>query len=161
MTLPDDVALYIAAHINTNVRELEGALLHVAARASFAGQPLSVELARDALAKLIAGAPTGLTVETIQRDVAAYFDVKLHDLKGPKRHRAIAHPRMVAMYLARKLTNLASRRSVTASAARITRRSSAPFARSSGCAPRIPPSRAWWARSRATCGNRRLARATR
>ena len=106
LSLPDDVALYLAAHIKSNVRELEGALLRLAARASFHGQPISAELAREALAKLIATAPTGLTIETIQREVAAYFDVKLHDLKGPKRHRAIAHPRMVAMYLARKLTNM-------------------------------------------------------
>jgi chromosomal replication initiator protein len=106
VNLPDDVALYLAAHIKTNVRELEGALLRLAARASFQNQQISVELARDALAKLIANAPTGLTIETIQREVATYFDVKLHDLKGPKRHRAIAHPRMVAMYLARKLTNM-------------------------------------------------------
>ncbi len=106
VSLPDDVALYLAAHIKTNVRELEGALLRLAARASFQGQEISIELARDALAKLLANAPTGLTIEAIQREVAGYFDVKLHDLKGPKRHRAIAHPRMVAMYLARKLTNM-------------------------------------------------------
>jgi chromosomal replication initiator protein len=106
VTLPDDVALYLAAHIKTNVRELEGALLRLAARASFHGQSISVDLARDALAKLIANGPTGLTIETIQREVATYFDVKLHDLKGPRRHRAVAHPRMVAMYLARKLTNM-------------------------------------------------------
>ncbi|HVU51636.1 MAG TPA: chromosomal replication initiator protein DnaA [Polyangia bacterium] len=104
--LPDDVALYLAAHVKTNVRELEGALLRLAARASFQGQTISLELARDALAKLIANTPTGLTIESIQREVAAYFDVKLHDLKGPKRHRAVAHPRMVAMFLARKLTNM-------------------------------------------------------
>jgi chromosomal replication initiator protein len=106
VNLPDDVALYLAAHVKTNVRELEGALLRLAARASFQGQSISLELARDALAKLIANTPTGLTIESIQREVAAYFDVKLHDLKGPKRHRAIAHPRMVAMFLARKLTNM-------------------------------------------------------
>jgi chromosomal replication initiator protein len=105
VSLPDEVALYLAAHIKTNVRELEGALLRLAARASFNGQPISIELARDALAKLIANAPSGLTIEAIQREVAGYFDVKLHDMKGPKRHRAIAHPRMIAMYLARKLTN--------------------------------------------------------
>jgi chromosomal replication initiator protein len=106
VNLPDDVALYLAAHIKTNVRELEGALLRLAARASFQGQSISLELARDALAKLIASTPTGLTIESIQREVAAYFDVKLHDLKGPKRHRAIAHPRMIAMFLSRKLTNM-------------------------------------------------------
>jgi chromosomal replication initiator protein len=106
VNLPDDVALYLAAHVKTNVRELEGALLRLAARASFQGQTISLELARDALAKLIANTPTGLTIESIQREVASYFDVKLHDLKGPKRHRAIAHPRMIAMFLARKLTNM-------------------------------------------------------
>jgi chromosomal replication initiator protein len=104
--LPDEVALYLAAHIKTNVRELEGALLRLAARASFQGQSISIELARDALAKLLAHAPTGLTIETVQREVASYFDLKLHDLRGPKRHRAVAHPRMVAMYLARKLTKM-------------------------------------------------------
>jgi chromosomal replication initiator protein len=106
VNMPDEVALYLAAHIKTNVRELEGALLRLAARASFQAQPISLELARDALAKLIANTPTGLTIESIQREVAAYFDVKLADLKGPKRHRAVAHPRMIAMFLARKLTNM-------------------------------------------------------
>ena len=104
--LPDEVATYVAAHIRSNVRELEGALLRLAARASFQNQPVTMELARDALQKLISLAPTGLTVESIQREVAAYFDVKLHDLKGPKRHRSVAHPRMVAMYLCRKLTSM-------------------------------------------------------
>src|SRR5450432_4037764 len=104
--LPDDVALYLAAHVKTNVRELEGALLRLAARASFQGEPITMELAREAVSKLMAHAPSGLTIEAVQREVAAYFDVKLHDLKGPKRHRAIAHPRMIAMFLARKLTNM-------------------------------------------------------
>ncbi len=104
--LPDDVALYVAAHVKTNVRELEGALLRVAARASFQAQPITLDLARDALQKLLAHTPTGLTIESIQREVAAYFDIKLHDLKGPKRHRAVSHPRMIAMYLARKLTSM-------------------------------------------------------
>jgi chromosomal replication initiator protein len=104
--LSDEAALYIAAHINTNVRELEGALCHLAARASFQGQPISMELVHATMAKLNAVGPTGLTAEIIQRDVAAYFEVKLNDLKGPKRHRVVAHPRMVAMYLTRKLTKL-------------------------------------------------------
>src|SRR4051812_13110156 len=104
--LPDDVALYLAAHIKSNVRALEGALLRLAARASFQHEAITLEVARDALAKLIANTPTGITIETIQREVSAYFDIKLHDLKGPKRHRAVAHPRMIAMYLARKLTSM-------------------------------------------------------
>lgn len=104
LVLPDDVALYIAAHVKSNVRELEGALLHLSARASMAGLLMSKEFAEETLRKLIATTRTGLTIEAIQREVAAYFDVKLADLKGPKRHRAVAHPRMIAMYLARRLT---------------------------------------------------------
>ena len=104
--LPDEAALYLAAHIKSNVRELEGALLRLAARASFQGEAITMELAREAVSKLMASAPSGLTIEAVQREVASYFDVKLHDLKGPKRHRAVAHPRMIAMYLARKLTNM-------------------------------------------------------
>jgi chromosomal replication initiator protein len=102
--LPDDVALYIAAHVKSNVRELEGALLHVCARSSVLGRPITKEFAEETLRNLIASAPPGLTIEAIQREVASYFDIKLHDLKGPKRHRAVAHPRMIAMYLARRLT---------------------------------------------------------
>lgn len=106
LELPNDVALYLAAHIRSNVRELEGALLRLAARASFQGQAITLEVARDALQKVIAQTPTGLTIEAIQREVASYFDVKLQDLRGPKRHRAVAHPRMIAMYLCRKLTSM-------------------------------------------------------
>jgi len=102
--LPDDVALFIAAHVKSNVRELEGALLHVCARASVLGRPITKEFADETLRNLIASAPPGLTIEAIQREVSSYFDIKLHDLKGPKRHRAVAHPRMIAMYLARRLT---------------------------------------------------------
>jgi chromosomal replication initiator protein len=106
LDLPDDAALYLAAHIKSNVRELEGALLRLAARAAFQKQPITLELARDALQKLISLVPSGLTIEAIQREVASYFDVKLHELKGPRRHRAVAHPRMIAMFLCRKLTSM-------------------------------------------------------
>jgi chromosomal replication initiator protein len=104
VALPDDVALYIAAHVKSNVRELEGALLHVCARASVLERAITKEFAEETLRSLIASTPSGLTIEAIQREVASYFDIKLHDLKGPKRHRAVAHPRMIAMYLARRLT---------------------------------------------------------
>ena len=106
LALPDEVALYIGAHVRSNVRELEGALLRLAARASILKQPITLELARDALQKLVSLAPSGLTVEAIQREVASYFEVKLHDLKGPKRHRSVAQPRMIAMFLSRKLTSM-------------------------------------------------------
>jgi chromosomal replication initiator protein len=104
ITLPEDVALYVAANVKSNVRELEGAMLRLAARASFQNRPITMDVAREALQKLISLAPSGLTVEAIQRQVSSYFDVKLHDLKGPKRHRSVAQPRMIAMFLCRKLT---------------------------------------------------------
>jgi chromosomal replication initiator protein len=106
IALGDDVALYLGAHVKSNVRELEGALTRLAARASIEGRAITRELAEDALRNFIPSTPPSLTIEAIQREVASYFGVKLHDLKGPKRHRAVAHPRMVAMYLARRLTSM-------------------------------------------------------
>jgi chromosomal replication initiator protein len=104
LVLPDDVALYLGAHVKSNVRELEGALTRLTARASIEARTITMALAEETLRNFIPATPPGLTIEAIQREVASYFGVKLHDLKGPKRHRAVAHPRMVAMYLARKLT---------------------------------------------------------
>jgi chromosomal replication initiator protein len=104
LVLPDDVALYLGAHVKSNVRELEGALTRLTARASIEGRTITRELAEEALRNFLPSSPPSLTIEAIQREVASYFGVKLHDLKGPKRHRAVSHPRMVAMYLARRLT---------------------------------------------------------
>jgi len=104
--LSDDVALTVATYIRSNVRELEGALLQLSARASLAGCTITKELAEEILKSMASAGPAGLSVESIQREVASYFEVKLHDLKGPKRHRAVAHPRMIAMYLSRHLTSM-------------------------------------------------------
>jgi chromosomal replication initiator protein len=106
LILADDVALYLGAHVKSNVRELEGALTRLCARASIEGRTITRELAEEALRNFLPSTPPSLTIEAIQREVASYFGVKLHDLKGPKRHRAVAHPRMVAMYLARRLTSM-------------------------------------------------------
>jgi chromosomal replication initiator protein len=104
--LPDDVAITVATHVRSNVRELEGALVQLSARASISGCRITKETAEEVLKTIASSGPTGLTVESIQREVASYFEVKLHDLKGPKRHRAVAHPRMIAMYLSRHLTSM-------------------------------------------------------
>jgi chromosomal replication initiator protein len=104
LELPDDVALYLGAQVKSNVRELEGALTRLAARASIQGRTITKELAEEAMRNFLPSTPPSLSIEAIQREVAQYFGVKLHDLKGPKRHRAVAHPRMVAMFLARRLT---------------------------------------------------------
>ncbi len=104
--LPDDVALTVATRFRSNVRELEGALVQLSARASLLGCTITKEVAEEILKTIASPGPTGLTVEAIQREVASYFEVKLHDLKGPKRHRAVAHPRLIAMYLSRQLTQM-------------------------------------------------------
>jgi chromosomal replication initiator protein len=101
--LPDDVAIFLATHIKSNVRELEGLLIRVAAFAGLQNQPITVEFSRETLKNFLSQSSHALTVEAVQKEVAAYFNVKLSDLKSPKRHQAIARPRQIAMYLARKL----------------------------------------------------------
>ncbi len=102
--LGDDVALAVASLVRSNVRELEGALLQLSARSSITGRPIDKAFAEEVLQDLVRCAPKGLSIEAIQREVSTYFDVKLHDLKGQKRLQAVARPRMIAMYLSRKLT---------------------------------------------------------
>jgi len=104
IALDEEVALTIASLVRSNVRELESALLQVSARASIAGHTIDKAFAEEVLHDMVRVAPQGFSIEGIQREVATYFDVRIHDLKGPKRLQAVARPRMIAMYLARKLT---------------------------------------------------------
>lgn len=101
--LPNDVAYYLASHIKSNVRELEGLLIRVAAFASLQQRPITVEFAQETLKNFLSQAASTLTVETVQKEVASYFNIKVADLKSPKRHQSVARPRQIAMYLARKL----------------------------------------------------------
>ncbi|WP_044189415.1 chromosomal replication initiator protein DnaA [Hyalangium minutum] len=103
LTLPDDVAHFIAKHIQRNVRELEGALVKLSAIHSLSRQPLTVEFAANVL-KDILPANRVVDVEAIQREVARYYKVTVEALKEDRRHKALAHARQVAMYLCRKLT---------------------------------------------------------
>jgi chromosomal replication initiator protein len=103
INLPDDVAIYLATNIKSNVRELEGLLIRVAAFAGLQEQSITIEFAKETLKNFLTQAAHSLTVEAVQKEVANYFNVKLTDLKSPKRHQAIARPRQIAMYLARKL----------------------------------------------------------
>ena len=104
MALSDEVALSIATVIRSNVRELEGALLQMSARSSITGRSIDKAFADEVLKDLVSAIPKGFSIESIQREVASYFDIKLHDLRGPKRLHSVSRPRMIAMYLARKLT---------------------------------------------------------
>jgi chromosomal replication initiator protein len=105
IVLPDEVALYLATNIKSNVRELEGSLIRLAAFASLKGAEISVEFAKETLKHFLSQPSANLTVETIQKEVAAYFNVKVSDLKSAKRHKTVARPRQIAMFLSRKLTS--------------------------------------------------------
>ena len=105
VALDDEVSFYIAKHLRSNVRELEGALKKVLAYASFHGRKIDLELAKEALKDLIGAVNRQITVENIQKTVADYFKIKVADLFSKKRSRQIARPRQVAMWLAKNLTS--------------------------------------------------------
>ncbi len=105
LELPDDVALYIADHITANVRELEGAVLRVCSYSSLSGEPINLDFAHQALRDLVRPSVRKVSVETIMRVVAEQFAVKVSDLVGKRRQKTISHPRQIAMYLARRLTD--------------------------------------------------------
>jgi chromosomal replication initiator protein len=101
--LPDDVAALLATHIKSNVRELEGALMRLAAFASLKGEPVSVPLARDVLADVIPPPGYRPSIERIQEAVAAHYGLTVAKLTSASREQKIALPRQVAMYLCREL----------------------------------------------------------
>lgn len=105
--VPDDVMLYIATKIQSNIRELEGALIRIVAYSSLTNKEVTVELAEEALKDIISNSkPRKITVELIKNSVAKEFDIKMDDFNSKKRTRAIAYPRQIAMYLTRELTDL-------------------------------------------------------
>jgi chromosomal replication initiator protein len=101
ISLPSEVALFLAQMIRSNVRELEGTLLRIAVKAELLGLPINLELAKEALRALIPNQDTATTVEDVQRIVCGYFGIRLADLKSRRRHRAVSFPRMIAMYVCR------------------------------------------------------------
>jgi len=105
VTLPEDVAFFIAQRIKSNVRDLEGALQRVMAFSRFTNQPLSIEMAQEALKDLLALHQKLVTLDSIQKTVAEYYKLRVSDLLSKKRTRSIARPRQVAMALAKELTN--------------------------------------------------------
>lgn len=102
MVIGDELALFLATHIKSNVRELEGSLIRLHAFSSLNGVPLSIPLAKDVLKTVLSGVDRILTVEQVQKVVADYYKIKLSDLIGKRRIRSLALPRQVAMYLCRK-----------------------------------------------------------
>ena len=105
ISLPEDVAFFIAQRIKSNVRDLEGALQRVMAFARFTNQPLSIDMAQEALKDLLALHQKLVTIESIQKTVAEYFKLRITDMLSKKRTRSIARPRQIAMALAKELTS--------------------------------------------------------
>ncbi|MDL1872002.1 chromosomal replication initiator protein DnaA [Deltaproteobacteria bacterium PRO3] len=102
IALPDEVAMFLATHIRNNVRELEGSLIRLSAFSSLSGNEISIEMAREILKNLIPDRSRALTIEAIQKLVADHYNVKISDLKSPRRLKVLTVPRQIAMYLCRK-----------------------------------------------------------
>ena len=106
LSLDEQVAFFIAKHIRSNVRELEGALKRVIAYSSFHGQEITLTVAKEALRDLLAVQNRQVSVDNIQKTVADYYKIRISDMHSKKRSRAIARPRQVAMALSKELTQL-------------------------------------------------------
>ena len=102
--LPDDVAFFIAKRIQSNIRELEGALRRVVASARFTGRSISLEITREALRDLLVLQDKLVTIDNIQKVVAEYYKIRVADLHSARRSRTITRPRQIAMALAKELT---------------------------------------------------------
>ncbi|WP_096202881.1 chromosomal replication initiator protein DnaA [Bacillus sp. FJAT-45350] len=106
LDIPNEVMLYIANQIDTNIRELEGALIRVVAFSSLINQDMNADLAAEALKDIIPNSkPKILTIVDIQKAVSEHYSVKLDEFKAKKRTKAVAFPRQIAMYLSRELTD--------------------------------------------------------
>ncbi len=105
VTLPQDVAFYLATNIEHNIRVLEGSLIRLSAFASLHNVPITMELAREVLGHIISDKKKDITIDTIIKEVAGYFSLKASDIKSAKRIKSIILPRQVAIFLARKLTS--------------------------------------------------------
>ena len=107
LSVPNDVIFFIANQINSNIRELEGALIRVIAHSSLLNSDITVDVARKVLKDIISpDSHKSISVDLIQQVVSEHFRVATEDLKSKKRVKTITIPRQVAMYLARKLTDL-------------------------------------------------------
>jgi chromosomal replication initiator protein len=102
--LPDNVALFIASKIKSNIRELEGSLVRLTALSSLRGESISLSLAQEAIKNIIEEEDRSVTIEVIQKVVADNYNLRVADLKSKSNARNIAVPRQVAMYLCKVLT---------------------------------------------------------
>ena len=106
ITIPDEVAYYLASKIKSNIRELEGCLIRLGAQASLTGRPIDREMAKTTLRDLIEEDEKPITGENIQKIVCDYFGLKLTDIKAKKRTKEVTLPRQIAMYIIKQLTDM-------------------------------------------------------
>lgn len=103
--LPESVAVFLATHIRSNVRELEGSLTRLGAFASLTKTEITIDLAKEVLRNTLTQADKAVTIENIQKTICEHFNIKITELKSKRRTRNVALPRQVAMYLCRKHTD--------------------------------------------------------
>jgi chromosomal replication initiator protein len=103
--LPDDVAIFIAGKIKSNIRELEGSLIRLIAYASLTGKEITLPLAQEVLRNVLDREEKAITIEIIQKFVADYYNLKLSDLKSRNNSKSVVMPRQIAMYLCHELTH--------------------------------------------------------
>jgi chromosomal replication initiator protein len=103
--LPDNVAIYIAEKIKSNIRELEGSLIRLLAYASLTGREVTIGLAQDVLKNVIGHDERAVTIEMIQKSVADYYQLRSADLRSRNNSKSVSTPRQIAMYLCKALTN--------------------------------------------------------
>lgn len=107
LNIPNEVMVYIATKIKSNIRELEGALIRIVAYSSLTNSEITVDLASEALKDIISNKQAkNITIESIQDIVASYYNLRIEDFKSQRRTRNVAYPRQIAMYLSRKLTDM-------------------------------------------------------
>jgi chromosomal replication initiator protein len=104
VTFSDDVAFFVAKHLRSNVRELEGALRKILAYSRFHGKDITIDVVKEALKDLLSVQNRQISVENIQKTVADFFNIKVADMYSKRRPANIARPRQIAMYLAKELT---------------------------------------------------------
>lgn len=104
VNVPEEVAFFVAKHLRSNVRELEGALRKILAFSNFHGKDITIEVTREALKDLLTVQNRQISVENIQKTCADFYNIKVADMYSKKRPANIARPRQIAMYLAKELT---------------------------------------------------------
>jgi chromosomal replication initiator protein len=105
ITLPNDVAFFLASQIDSNIRVLEGSLIRIGAFASLTKTPIDIQLAKEVLKNIIKPKEEFVSIDLIQKVVSTFFNIKISDLKVKRKNKGYVLPRQIAMYLSRKLTD--------------------------------------------------------